>query len=273
MEIKNTKTYLDPEVATAFGISSDIALLPGGIDLKTFRSGNVVLRYLGVDAQDVAIWHAELFDRIIENGFRVAKPIRAANGSWMVKGWVAEHFLEGRHATKEDLPSVIDAATKFREELVGVPFPEFRNREQTMWDRADQWAWGDIPEDIDPKLYRSAIDLAELRRPADLSNQVIHGDLNLNNVLIADHQPPAIIDLAPYFRPAEFALAVTAYWVGPYEEDIKVLHQFRSIRSFDQMLIRAGLRMMLTQKDHRHAIGIEKYQKANEIIQHFVKSN
>jgi uncharacterized protein (TIGR02569 family) len=217
METRNNKTLLDPDVATAFGISSEITLLPGGIDLKTFRSGNVVLRYLGIDAQDAAIWHAELFDRTTENGFRIAKPIRAANGSWIVKGWVAEHFLEGRHATKDDLPSVIDAATKFHEALVGVPFPEYRKREQTMWDRADQWAWGDIPEDIDHKIYKLTVQLAELRRPVDLPNQIIHGDLNLSNVLIADHNPPAIIDLAPHFRPAEFALAVTACWVGPYE--------------------------------------------------------
>jgi hypothetical protein len=36
--------HLDAAVATAFGVRPDIALLPGGFDQKTYRSGEVVLR-------------------------------------------------------------------------------------------------------------------------------------------------------------------------------------------------------------------------------------
>src|SRR5665213_1289248 len=166
------KTTLDAAVASAFGIDSDISLLPGGIDLKTFRSGDVVLRDLGNDSQEAGNWNSALFDSIKMKGFRVAKPIKANDGSWMVKGWVAEHFLEGRHATKEDLPEVIDAVTHFHEALVGIPLPEYRKKEQTMWDRADEWAWGEIPTDIDSELRTAALELADLRRLVDLPNQL-----------------------------------------------------------------------------------------------------
>ncbi|HEX2915983.1 MAG TPA: phosphotransferase [Chloroflexia bacterium] len=265
-------TALDPEVATAFGVSPQITLLPGGYDLKTFRSREVVLRYLGEEAQAAGEWHAQLFSAIKENGFRVARPIRARNGAWMVKGWVAEHFLEGRHARLEDLPEVIKAVSHFHEALAGIPLPEYRKREKTIWDRADEWAWGVIAREIDPELYALAGELAGLRKPVELPSQLIHGDLNLSNILVADPLPPAIIDLAPYWRPPEFALAVTAYWVGPYRGDIAVLSQFKHLKAFDQMLIRAGLRMLLTQKDPWHANGLEDYRKANEIIIQFVTS-
>ncbi len=271
-ELPATQTQLPPLVAESFGISPEIVLLAGGVDLKTFRSGDVVLRKVGDNAREVGEWNAQLFDRIQENGFRVAKPIRARDGSWMVDGWIAEHFLEGSHATAADMPEIIEAVTNFHRALVGIPLPEYRTKDNSMWDRADIWAWGEVPDDIDPELYAMALELQALKQPVALPDQLIHGDLNLNNILIAENLPPAIIDLTPYFHPAEFALAVTAYWEGPYKGNIEILEQFRHIPEFKQMLIRAGLRMMLTQQDSKQAKGLDEYRKANEIIKQFVYS-
>lgn len=267
-ETKNPN--LDFETAKAFGITELPTLLPGGIDLKTFRSSNIVLRNLGVGQEEAAIWNAELFNRVKEDRFRVAKPIRAANGSWVVNGWTAEQFLEGKHATISDLPNVIDAAIHFHEALAGTPLPEYRKKEQSKYTRADEWAWGEIPRDIDLQLYDLATKLADLRKSVNLPDQLIHGDLNLNNVLVANNLFPAIIDFVPYYRPAEFALAVTAYWVGPYVGDIEILNKFKDVKDFDQMLIRAGLRMMLIQDDPKHAKGLEEYKKASDNIRQFV---
>lgn len=271
MEIDN-KAMLNTNIASAFGINPEISLLRGGIDLRTFRSGNVVLRNLGEDAQEVANWQAELFSQIKRNGFRVAKPLRATNGSWMIDGWVAEEFLDGRHATKDDITVLIKAITNFHEALIGVPMPDYRKKESTIYDRADNWSWGEIPKDIDPNLYKLTMELAELRKPVDLPSQLIHGDLNLENVLVAENLPPAIIDFVPYWRPSEFALAVTAFWAGPYTGDLEILGKFKHIREFDQMLIRAGLRMMLTQKDPKNAKSVDSYRKTTEIIKKFVTS-
>ena len=63
MELANKK-QLDPHIANAFGVITDISLLPGGIDLKIFRSGDVVLRNLGSESQEAGNWNAKLFDRI-----------------------------------------------------------------------------------------------------------------------------------------------------------------------------------------------------------------
>lgn len=261
---------LDPHIAEAFGVSQTFSLLPGGFDNKTYRSGDIILRNLGQDAQEVGTWHAELFDQIKQNGFRVAKPIKASNGSWSFNGWVAEHFLEGRHATKADIPAIIDAANNFHAALKGIPLPEYRKKNPTMWDRADKWAWNEIPNDIDPNLYEMAMELKSLKKPIVVENQLIHGDLNVNNVLISETLPPAIIDFTPYFRPTEFAPAITAYWVGPYTGDIKILEKFKDLKEFDQMLIRAGLRSMMTQANPQNATQLEEYKKANEIIIKFI---
>jgi uncharacterized protein (TIGR02569 family) len=262
---------LDPQVEEAFGINKKITLLAGGIDLKTYRSGDIILRNLGKDAQEVGTWHAELFNQIEQNGFRVAKPIKAKNGTWSINGWVAEQFLEGRHATKSDIPTIIDAVNNFHSTLEGISLPEYRKKNLTMWDHADKWAWSEVPKDIDPDLYKLALELQALKKSVTLKDQLIHGDLNLNNILISNTLAPAIIDFTPYFRPVEFALAVTAYWVGPYTGDIKILEEFKDIKDFDQMLIRAGLRMMLTQEDPKHARQLEAYKNANEIIKRFMR--
>src|SRR5215469_815242 len=251
----------DPAVANAFGVSPDIALLPGGFDQKTYRSGEVVLRYLGEAAADAGNWNADLFDRLDQQGFRVAKPRRATNGSWVVNGWVAEGFLVGHSVTLHDVPAAIDAITAFHRALIGTPLPEYRKDEHTIWDRADEWAWGDIPERIDPRLYALASRPAILRTPVHLPDQLIHGDLNPDNILVADQLAPAIIDLAPYWRPAPLALAVLAYWVGPYRGNSAILEHFCGITAFDQMLVRAGLWKTLCQRDPGQATNLEQYQK------------
>ena len=240
---------LDAAVADAFGVSPDIALLPGGFDRKTFRSGEVVLRYLGDAAADEGNWNADLFYRLDQHGFRVAKPRRAADGSWVVNGWVAEEFLVGHSVTPREVPEAIAAITAFHHALIATPLPEYRKHAHTLWDRADEWAWGDIPERIDPRLFALASRLAILREPVHLPDQLIHGDLNPDNILVADQLPPAIIDLAPYWRPASLALAVLAYWLGPYRGNAAILEHFRGITAFDQMLVRAGLWKALSQRN------------------------
>ena len=88
--------------------------------------------------------------------------------------------------------------------------------------------------------------LYALRRPVEgLQDQLIHGDLSLANILIAPHLPPAFLDLSPFWRPVEFALGMYANWVGPRQGDISVLKYFQHIQAFDQMLLRASIRMLL----------------------------
>jgi hypothetical protein len=88
------------------------------------------------------------------------------------------------------------------------------------------------------------------RRPVNgLQDQLIHGDLNPENILVGPGLPPGFLDLAPFWRPPEFALALFANWIGPRRGDPAVLRHFAEVRHFDRLLIRAGIRMLLIMTD------------------------
>ncbi len=83
--------------------------------------------------------------------------------------------------------------------------------------------------------------LETVLEPIAAPSQVIHGDLT-GNVLFADPLPPAVIDLAPYWRPAEFATAIVVadalVWEGA---DIAELKPTTGTDRFGQFLVRAIL--------------------------------
>ena len=171
-------------------------------------------------------------------------PLRAKQGGWISpSGWSAWTFVAGRPASKEDVPSVIAAIRAFHHALAQQPYPAYLATRDTPYDRADQAAWDTPPDAIDPHLVPLVSELLRLRQPiAPLRAQLIHGDLNEENILVAPGVPPAINDLTPYWHPPEFALAVLAYWLGPYRGDMSILRAFAQVQEFDQLLVRAALR-------------------------------
>ena len=261
------KPQLDPQVAEAFEITTEFTLLPGGTEFTTFRAGDLVLRYHGADRRKHS-GTPRCFTGCRKMGF--ASPGRSRpRTALIVNGWTAEQFLAGRNATKDDLPQVIVAATRFHQALRDIP-----TRPTAIVNSActtgPNGGLGDIPPNINPKLLDIVSGLASLRRPVALPFQLIHGDLNLDNVLIADGAPPAIIDMTPCFQPAEFALAVDAYWVGPYEGDLEILQCFEHVPELTRCCSRAGLRMILTQPDPHRARYLDEYRRSAEVIERFV---
>jgi uncharacterized protein (TIGR02569 family) len=257
-------------IAQAFDSVGALHLLPGG-EGRTYRAGNVIYRREANVAE--ASYLADVYHRLPEIGFRVPKPIRAKQGGWISPtGWSAWTFVAGRPATKEDLPSVIAAIRAFHQALAQQPYPPYLADRDTPYDRADRAAWDTLPDAIEPPLVPLVTQLLRLRQPiAPLRPQLIHGDLNEENILVAPELPPAIIDLTPYWRPAEFALAVLAYWLGPYRSDMSILPAFAQVQEFDQMLVRAALRTILITHEFSKLGGslekaAEEYQPSVAII-------
>jgi uncharacterized protein (TIGR02569 family) len=256
---------LDPDVAASFGVSADAVQLSGG-EGRTFRCGNIVLRRES-DPEEAA-WIADLFSRIEANGFRIPRPVPAGGGGWMGPGgWSAWTYVEGRPATLAESRQVAQAVDAFHAALAHEPCPGHLARRDLPYDRADRWAWDDVPTEVDERLAEPLARLVALRRPLpDLRPQLIHGDLNPENVLIAAGLPPAIIDLAPYWRPAGFGAAVAAFWLGPYRDDAAVLDCFAHIEHLDQLLVRAGIRMLLSMQELGHLDRLADYRAAIEIV-------
>ncbi len=144
--------------------------------------------------------------------FCVPEPIRDERGAWTREGWHAMRWVPGA-ADPSRTDDVLRAGAAFHRALRGVELPAFLDRRDHAWARADRIAWGEEGGVRDELLDR----LRAATRAVDLPAQLIHGDL-LGNVLFSSGRPPAVIDWAPYWRPAGYAAAIVvadaACWHG-----------------------------------------------------------
>ena len=244
---------MNPESALQeFHLTEEPSVLPGG-SKKTYKVGNIVLKHVAETSlennhsQQLIQWIAGFSDHIVQEGFRIPRAIKTAQGQWITHdGWTAWTFLEGKHAIKEDIPACIQGIIALHKELKGIAKHPLMDDNRTPWGKADKWCWDEKPLSIQPELKDYVDTLYKLRKPVgSLEDQLIHADLNPENILIAQGLPPAFLDLSPFWRPPEFALAIFANFIGPRRGDGTVLRHFAGIKAFDQMLIRAGIRMLL----------------------------
>ncbi len=190
-----------------------------------------------------AAWAAGVFESLRVSGIRVARPIRASDGRWVVGGWSAQRFVSGRPAARYD--DIVDASFALHEALAGVAAPRFLAERQDIYRWADRLAWGEIDEEAQrlgdghgARLFEA---IAAGRAPVDLPSQVVHGDL-FGNVLFAGSAPPAVIDFTPYWRPVNYAAAVIVVdavsWGGA---PIELVQRWEHLQQWGQVLRRALL--------------------------------
>ncbi len=227
-----------PSVQAAFGLTGHQVALPGGTGTSV-RIADAVLK--PIDDLTEVVWVAEMLSRLPEDGFRIARPLRAHDGSWIAAGWSAATFVQGESAPAGTWRDVLAAAHAFHAALRHEGRPEFLQRRQHRWALADRVAWGEasadpVPE-LEPVLARLAA-LVQAPTRADVS-QVVHGDL-AGNVLFAPGLPPAIIDFSPYWRPTTYAAAIVAVdgmlWFGA---DNTLLRQIADEAGSTMPLVRA----------------------------------
>jgi uncharacterized protein (TIGR02569 family) len=240
-------------VLRAFGIAAEATRLSGGQG-ESWRAGDIVLKPCG--DQDEAAWTASVFAALEGPGFRVPRPVGAADGSWVVDGWAAWQFIEGEHAGRNGgrWPETIAACEAFHAALAGIARPAFLDRRTDPWSRADRMAWGETPLVVLPPFEALVRRLAALLQPLELPSQVVHGDFTAN-VLFAQGTAPGVIDFSPYWRPAGFAIGVVVAdaltWAGA---DASIL-QLTARVEFPQLLLRAELRRLLELDQHTRADG------------------
>jgi hypothetical protein len=173
------------DVLEAFDARGEPEPLAGGTG-RAWRVGDLVLKPLDADVA----WQHDVLSRVEPVGFRVEIPRPE-----IVDGWTAWTFLEGRHE-RGRWNDIIRAGEMFHAALPDARPPRVDN----PWSTGDTVAWGEQP-------YDAVDDLLTELRPVDASSQLIHGDLT-GNVLFHESLPPAIIDFAPYHRPAQYASAI-----------------------------------------------------------------
>jgi uncharacterized protein (TIGR02569 family) len=258
----------DAQTLAAFGLADGEPVpLPGGEE-RTYKVGNAVLKQLHRGSAVVTSWTADLHAGIREDGFRVARPLPTPGGGWITDdGWSAWTFLDGHHDYRGRIGECVAAITRYHVALRAYPRPAFIDTVDDPFRRADRHAFGDRPSQIHPVLAEQVDALYAIRKPlVGLPDQLIHGDLNPGNVLLSAGQPPAIIDIAPYWRPASFALAVFAYWIGPWLDRPERLAHFAHVEQLDQLLVRAGIRMLVSMSEFGRIEDLERYTRATELI-------
>jgi uncharacterized protein (TIGR02569 family) len=196
-------------VLEAFGVAATSPTqLPGG-EGKAWHAGDLVLK---PERQPDAViaWLATSVEAVADTTeFRMSRHLSAADGRWVVDGWSAVHWLEGEHRS-DNWDDRLGASRAFHAAIAGVsPPPADLPWAETQWRTADKVAWNEADYEA-PANVQEVLDRLKPHLDAEWTGappQVVHGDVG-GKVLFADNLPPAIIDMSPYVRPAEFASAV-----------------------------------------------------------------
>ncbi|WP_238176332.1 TIGR02569 family protein [Kribbella albertanoniae] len=223
-------------VIDGFAIRDEPVRLSGGQG-GTWRAGGVILK--PVDFVPETNWRAEVLEALPESeDFRIARPVRAVDGTWIAEGWEASHVVDGvTDVRRQD--EVLRAGIEFHRAIATFPRPDFLDLRDDPWSIGDRAAWGELPFQLDPAADVVAQPLSHALHPVDLPSQAVHGDLP-GNVLFAAGLPPAIIDWPVYWRPPTWALAVAVVdalcW---YDATPDLAERWAHLPAWGQMLIRA----------------------------------
>lgn len=254
------RKYPPASVLDAFQAKNPV-LLPGG-EGRTYRARNIILK--PADNERETSWIAETLNGIKRGGFRLPLYIKSTTGKWVVNGWSAQQYVEGRHS-KTRWKEVIETCVLFHKALRRVPKPTFISKKMSPWSVADRIAWGEQKVVCYPQLKDLLTCLFSVIRPVNLPNQLIHGDFT-ENILFADDLPPAVIDFSPYWRPGEFAVAIVVadalVWGGA---KASILEYVKDMTEINQMIVRAEIRRIMELDGLYRQYGEDKL---HEIVAH-----
>jgi uncharacterized protein (TIGR02569 family) len=225
-------------VLAAFGAAHSLPCPVQGGQGTTFRAGGLAIKKC--DDIERTEWLSTVTEAVGEHGFRLARPVRACSGQFVVEGWCATQWVEGTTAIEGRWQEAIEALQAFHRALRDVPWSPVLHRMDNPYDRADAAVWGQWPGEVN--IGPTAERLRGLLRPVTLPSQLIQGDPSEGNLLFAPGQSPGIIDVAPCWHPADYGIAMLIAdgiaWSGA---PMGLLAHVASWPEMDQLLIRAIL--------------------------------
>lgn len=200
----------------------------------------------------IAAWSASVLDGLTVDGLRLVRPVRSSDGRWVVAGWAACRFVPGAVEPRHD--AMVEVAVRLHAAIATVARPRLLDDRDDLLSWCAAGAWGERRLTLDPanggRLYG---ELAPLRRPVRLSPQVVHAEL-FGSVLFDGDKAPALVDLVPAWRPAEWAAAIVAVdavaWGGADDE---LLGRWSHLAEWPQMLLRAVLHRLALHAQHADA--------------------
>lgn len=242
-------------VLATFGLSGIRPVQLGPNWEGGWRCGEVVLSMVADHAR--AAWSAKIRETMFVDGVRLARPVRATDGRYVVSGWRADTFVAGAPEPRHD--EVVSAAVRLHEATAKLERPRFLTQppvapwaDVDVFIAADRAAWEDRPLQSWPSAARVSPGSADVRRSIDLinqlaglrrltknPNQLVHGDL-YGTVLFAGTAAPGITDITPYWRPASWAAGVVVVDALSWgEADDGLIDRWSPLPEWPQMLLRA----------------------------------
>jgi uncharacterized protein (TIGR02569 family) len=231
-----------PGVLDAFGLRPPVTLFASGMG-RTWLAGDVVLKPVDLPAEHD--WVCDVYDAWSDEHVAVPRPLRM-DGQWSFEGWGAQAFVRGRTARAGDDPEWFrNVHERFHAAVAGRARPDFLDDRFDAWTFGERVAWdGVLPTGAPDTLALLDRSLA-LLRPVSISDQVVHGDLGGNVLRNGDRA--TVIDWPPYWRPAEWALAVVACDAVSWEDaDPSLLDVWRTGPDWPQVLLRAAIYRLAT---------------------------
>ncbi|MFD3506415.1 TIGR02569 family protein [Nocardia sp. NPDC058666] len=249
-------TSVEPpeHVRATFGLREVTPVSLGDWD-GGWRMGDVVLSPVADHAR--AAWSAKVREHLAVDGLRVARPVRATDGRYVVSGWRADTYVDGAPEPRHD--EVVSVSLRLHKATAELERPRFLVQppvapwvDVDVFVAADRAAWesvplrtlraGGVPIATTPDGQRSLEligQLSTLRKPVRSPSQLVHGDL-FGTVLFTGAHTPGLTDITPYWRPATWAAGVVVVdalaWGGG---DDGLLDRWSTLPEWPQMLLRA----------------------------------
>ncbi|UFT00063.1 TIGR02569 family protein [Nocardia huaxiensis] len=249
-------TAVEPpeHVRSTFGLREVVPVPLGNWD-GGWLCGDVVLSPVTDHAR--AAWSAKVRETLRVDGLRLARPVRATDGRYVVSGWRADTYLEGVPEPRHD--EVVSLSLRLHQVTAKLERPRFLVQapiapwvDVDVFAAADRAAWEAVPlrslkvggllPATSPDGERSLqliTQLSTLRKPVTSPAQLVHGDL-FGTVLFHGSFAPGLTDITPYWRPASWAAAVIVVdalsWGGA---DDGLAERWRDLPEWPQMLVRA----------------------------------
>jgi uncharacterized protein (TIGR02569 family) len=246
----SARSALAPHVRSAFGVA-DVEPVPvTWAGRRAWHCGDVLIRPVPDNA--VAAWSAGVLDGLRVDGLRLARPVRSSDGRWVVAGWAACRFVAGTLEPRYD--AVVQAAVRLHAATATLPRPRLLDDRDDLLTRSAAGAFGERRPALDPAAGGSLYaQLAAYRTPIRVAPQVVHPEL-FGAVLFDEHGTPALVDLVPCWRPAEWAAAVVVVdalaWGGA---EAGLIGRWGHLAEWPQMLLRAVLHRLALHAQHPQA--------------------
>jgi uncharacterized protein (TIGR02569 family) len=247
LPVPSNEAELPPHVRTAFGVGECEPQAVVWAGRHAWRCGEVLIRPIADNA--MASWSSGVLDGLHVEGVRLARPVRASDGRWIVAGWAACRYVAGSLEPRYD--AVVDAANRLHAATAPVPRPRLLDDRDDLLTRSAAGAFGETRLTLDParggSLYAQ---LAAYRTPVRAAAQVVHPEL-FGAVLFDRTGIPAVIDLVPCWRPKEWAAAVIVVDALAWgDADPALIQHWDRLSEWPQMLLRAVLHRLALHAQH-----------------------